>query len=544
MIFSRLLKIITLITFLSFPLLAETPIISTNSDGLTFTNIGDGSRAQFYTGSSSDKLIFTFSCHSFYLTDFNEFNFSSNAGVNVYGIASTARTGYDTTINLIVGYGYNGVADIYDNQNSTLLANNFDPEPETNSSQPLMQINYKASTNTIRVSYDDDSGYGFNDVQIDSNGNFSRPVTFQSYSEYTLTQSSGNCNNEISNFLEGQSDMIFQNNIETIQTIHSRMNDIRMNSSNKSKHKVQLAYNGDDEEYKKLLQFASNNLALETSNIGSKNIAIWSQSSIQVGGFSGVSSSSKTFFSKDTTVGMDLKINNQYFAGIAIRDDWDELKIETNGTYQDFHTTSLSTYHSINVGKQKFIDLIAGYGDIKIDLDRYVSSESNVYTGSRSGDQVFGSINFNAVKTNNKYSLNPFGRFDANYTKLKHYDESSGSSAIHYQVMHMKHASTAFGMHFERDSFIVDEFNVTPFGLLEYGHDISRSSSIIWNYLSTPLELNTVSLEPSVSTYNTQKIGIKITKGNNLNVITSIKNSIQPSRARSNEFAFSLNYTF
>ena len=51
---------ILFIVFFSFKVLAETPIISTNSNGLTFTNIGDGSRAQFYTGSSTDKLIFSF----------------------------------------------------------------------------------------------------------------------------------------------------------------------------------------------------------------------------------------------------------------------------------------------------------------------------------------------------------------------------------------------------------------------------------------------------------------------------------------------------
>jgi len=69
------------------------------------------------------------------------------------------------------------------------LSDNFDPEPESSSFSPFIRIDYKSSSNTIRVSYDDDSGYIAGEVSINSDGAFSNTVTFQSYQDYTLTVS-------------------------------------------------------------------------------------------------------------------------------------------------------------------------------------------------------------------------------------------------------------------------------------------------------------------------------------------------------------------
>ena len=148
-------------------LFAETPTVSTNSGGLSFTNIGDGSQARYFTGSRSDKLIFTFNSHSFYFTDWNEIvAYGSHTSHHVYGIPSTPTSGYDATINLIPAYGYLGTHDLYDNIANSQLYDNLRAEPESSSSVPYLRIDYKSSTNTIRVSYDDDTGYSFRKLQF------------------------------------------------------------------------------------------------------------------------------------------------------------------------------------------------------------------------------------------------------------------------------------------------------------------------------------------------------------------------------------------
>ncbi len=82
---------------------AETPTV-TGSNGLTVTDLAGDSYT--ISGDRAGKLKFSFSSHSFYLTDFNELSWGEGATQNVFGIPSTPTAGYDATINLIPGYGY------------------------------------------------------------------------------------------------------------------------------------------------------------------------------------------------------------------------------------------------------------------------------------------------------------------------------------------------------------------------------------------------------------------------------------------------------
>ena len=73
----------------------------------------------------------------------------------------------------------------------------------------------------------------------------------------TITGSASTCNTYTSPFLDsdslaiidGQINSIFNNTINTVQTIHSRMGYIRMKDKNLSKQNIQLAYNGNDQEF-------------------------------------------------------------------------------------------------------------------------------------------------------------------------------------------------------------------------------------------------------------------------------------------------------
>ena len=629
-----------ILTFFSFSSLAETPTISTNSDGLTFTNIGDGTKARFFDGSRSDKLIFTFNSHSFYLTDFSEIEsvYQSSNTTFVYGIPSTPTSGYDATINIIPGYGYEATFDLYDNSNSSRLSDNFDPEPESSSFSPFIRIDYKSSSNTIRVSYDDDSGYTAGGVSINSDGTFSNTVTFQSYQDYTLTasnssptsnagpdqtvfsgdtvtldgtsssdsdgdsltytwsQTSGTSvtisdnnssqptfkapaatgtlvfslvvndgtinssadtvsinvnipnpltNNDTTAIIESQNDIIFHNNINTVQSIYSRMNFIRMNKSNYSHQDIQLAFNNKNDEINKLFTYVKDQINLNPSGELSSKIGFWTKGSIEVGGLTETTSaSSKTIFSNGVTIGMDFKLSDNFYVGVAVKDDWDEIKIGNNGSAQDIHTTSLSSYQSFNLGNDRFIDFLIGYGDIMIDVDRFYLSDSVTYSGERSGDQIYGSLNFNVMSEKGNYLLNPFGKFDVSYTKLKHYDESAGDYALHYNSMHLKHGSTALGVHIMRDDIVLNNNTVQPFVKLEFGQDISRGSEVVVNYLSDTSTSYSKSINPLLSVYHSQEIGFILSRGKNFTVNTSFKNSIQKSKARFNEIIFELNYNF
>ena len=179
-----------------------------------------------------------------------------------------------------------------------------------------------------------------------------------------------------------------------------------------------------------------------------------------------------------------------------------------------------------------------------IDVDRFYVSDSVTYSGERSGDQIYGSLNFNVMSEKGNYLLNPLGKFDVSYTKLKHYDESAGDYALHYNSMHLKHGSTALGVHIMRDDIVLNNNTVQPFVKLEFGQDISRGSEVVVNYLSDTSTSYSKSLNPFLSVYHSQEIGFILSRGKNFTVNTSFKNSIQKSKARFNEIIFELNYNF
>ncbi|MDC1165582.1 autotransporter domain-containing protein [Candidatus Thioglobus sp.] len=155
-------------------------------DGLTLTDLtGD---AYNISGNQTGKLIFTFSNHNFYLTDFNELGPISSSR-NIFGVPSTPSSGYDATINLIPGYAYLTTFDIKEGSDDSTLVNNLRPESESTPTQPLVRIDYDSSNNKIKVSYDSDDAGGLDSFSINSSGEFSSPVTFTKSREYTLINS-------------------------------------------------------------------------------------------------------------------------------------------------------------------------------------------------------------------------------------------------------------------------------------------------------------------------------------------------------------------
>jgi hypothetical protein len=156
------------------------------SGGLTLTQT---SSSYEYSGDRDGKLTFSSSTNSFSLTDFSEISYpSGGAGAtsNAFGIADAPTSGYDATINLISGYGYNGSVDLRDELGDIVLANALDPEPEATPFQPLMRINYDSSNSLIIVLYDSDDAYTTDEVSVLTTGAFSKSVTFTQSIQYSL----------------------------------------------------------------------------------------------------------------------------------------------------------------------------------------------------------------------------------------------------------------------------------------------------------------------------------------------------------------------
>ena len=317
--------------------------------------------------------------------------------------------------------------------------------------------------------------------------------------------------------LDGQINSIFNNTVNTVQTIHSRMGYIRMKDKNLSNQNIQLAYNGNDQEFLKMIQLVNSSKKLNPEIEILNNVGFWSEGSIDIGKISGdSSSSSKSIFGNNITVGIDINMNDNYHLGFALGDNRDEIKIGSSGSNIDLHITTISSYHSLALSKTQYVDFVFGYGDIKVDTDRFYSSDSITYSGKRNGDQYFSSIGFNIIEEINRYTINPFGRLDIGYGKLEHYTESTGTNALHYESVHLHQKNSALGLHLLRKGINGKTLTFTPHGTIEFGSDSSQSSKIITNYASDNTALYETNISPASSAYFRQKISIDISSKNNL----------------------------
>ena len=247
------------------------------------------------------------------------------------------------------------------------------------------------------------------------------------------------------------------------------------------------------------------------------NIGFWTEGSIDIGKISGDSSSaSKSIFGNSVTFGIDININDNYHLGFALGDNRDEIKIGSSGSNIDLHITTISSYHSLALSNTQYLDFLFGYGDIKVDTNRFYSSDSITYSGKRNGDQYFTSIGFNIVEEKNNYTINPFGRLDIGYGKLEHYTESTGTNALHYESVHLHQKNSALGIHLLRKAINGKALTFTPQATIEFGSDSSQSSKIITHYTSDSTTLYTTNISPTASAYFRQKISMDISSSNNL----------------------------
>ena len=369
----------------------------------------------------------------------------------------------------------------------------------------------------------------------------------------TITGSASTCNTYTSPFLDsdslaiidGQINTIFNNTINTVQTIHSRMGYIRMKDKNLSNQNIQLAYNGNDQEFLKMIQLVNSSKKLNPENEILNNVGFWTEGSIDIGKISGDSSSaSKSIFGNSVTFGIDININDNYHLGFALGDNRDEIKIGSSGSNIDLHITTISSYHSLALSNTQYLDFLFGYGDIKVDTNRFYSSDSATYSGKRNGDQYFTSIGFNIVEEKNNYTINPFGRLDIGYGKLEHYTESTGTNALHYESVHLHQKNSALGIHLLRKEINGKALTFTPQATIEFGSDSSQSSKIITHYASDSTTLYTTNISPTASAYFRQKISMDISSSDNLMINIFYDRMDRQNRGYDQKVGAGLKYNF
>ena len=258
----------------------------------------------------------------------------------------------------------------------------------------------------------------------------------------------------------------------------------------------------------------------KSKSILPNNWSSWTEGSISISKIGDTSNSSrKEIDTQSIAFGFDKKLNKGEVFGYAFQYGQSDTDIGSNGSGIDSKNYNFSLYKTKSLNNNNFIEGSIGIGKLKNDIDR--KSGSNTLTGSRDGNQLFGSLNFGKTINKGDFDLTPTFGIDLGYTELDEYQEV-GTNALFYDDQHIQSGMASLGLAFN-NIVKFDNSSLKPFGSLEYGLDFSNSSDAKMNYVSDTSTTYTHTKGAYSNNLITSVIGFEFMTEDNLNILTSYK---------------------
>lgn len=183
--------------------------------------------------------------------------------------------------------------------------------------------------------------------------------------------------------------------------------------------------------------------------------------------------------------GIDYRFTPELTAGLGIGYGRDVTEIGSNGTQSRAEAFSLAAYGSYRPVPGFFLDGLAGYGAMSFDSLRYVAATGDFASGTRSGDQFFGSLTAGYEYRDQGLLVSPYGRLSGSHSTLDPFTETgAGPWNLAYGEQSIDTLSATLGLRLAYD--IPTDWGVlTPRGRLEYTHDFEGSSRASLGYADT-----------------------------------------------------------
>ena len=305
--------------------------------------------------------------------------------------------------------------------------------------------------------------------------------------------------------------------IQSTSTVSSRLSYLRQNKGNQNLSKQNIKF---DFGNAILTSLTNELLAKNDKSIIPDNWSSWSEGSISVSKTGDrLGSSSSETDAQALAFGFDTKLNDNDLLGFAIQYGQSDTDIGSSGSTTDSENINVSVYRTRPLNDDNFIEGMFGVGLIESDLVRV--SGANTLTGSRSGTQIFGSINYGKTLDKGDFNLTPIARVDLGYTELDAYKET-GTDALSYAKQSIESGLASVGLEFS-DIVKFNDNKFKPFGSIEYGMDFSNSSDAKMNYVSDTSTIYTYTQGANSNHLITSMIGFEYITINNLEIISSYK---------------------
>ena len=325
---------------------------------------------------------------------------------------------------------------------------------------------------------------------------------------------------------------------QSLNRIAGRMNYIRSTNNNSSNQNIRLAMNLDNPLVTEMLNKLSTKLIKKQKK--TESWGVWSEGNISFGRIGQQDGNlGQDIHSDGVTFGIDKRINDEKTIGFAISKSWQETEVGSNEANMDAAAISIMNYTSFKIEDKRFFEMVAGIGEMDIDLSRDVPSGKN--KGKRKGNQLFGSFTYllepdvEIVGRN----LNYYTRIDLGFTQLKAYTETGDGTAASYKSQNVKSASLSAGLNLSK-LIETNKAILEPSLKFELGKDKTINSVSEAYYINNPSEIHSNAIGDQSSGHLLLNLGLGAKFKNGININTTYEHYRSTNEAFNNSFSIYL----
>ena len=322
---------------------------------------------------------------------------------------------------------------------------------------------------------------------------------------------------------------------QSLNRIAGRMNYIRSTNNNSSNQNIRLAMNLDNPLVTEMLNKLSTKLIKKQKK--TESWGLWSEGNISFGRIGQQDGNlGQDIHSDGVTFGIDKRINDEKTIGFAISKSWQETEVGSNEANMDAAAISIMNYTSFKIEDKRFFEMVAGIGEMDIDLSRDVPSGKN--KGKRKGNQLFGSFTYllepdvEIVGRN----LNYYTRIDLGFTQLKAYTETGDGTAASYKSQNVKSASLSAGLNLSK-LIETNKAVLEPSLKFELGKDKTINSVSEAYYINNPSEIHSNAIGDQSSGHLLLNLGLGAKFKNGININTTYEHYRSTNDAFNNSFS-------
>jgi len=211
--------------------------------------------------------------------------------------------------------------------------------------------------------------------------------------------------------------------------------------------------------------------------------SVWTAGQVTVGDIKATSTASKQELDSQTiSIGLDKPYNTNDLVGVMLSLGKSNADIGTSTTKVESDNYALSSYGVFKQENDLTVETVLGLGHLKFDTTRKDGTDN--LKGKRNANQVFASATLRdkAIEHNN-WSISPYGKLALAHTTLNSFSESGGATALTFDKQTINDAKVFIGADMNY-LVVINNGTIKPFVKLEYGADVSDSSSATMHYNS------------------------------------------------------------